>query len=334
MIDCKNKITHWNFFDNSKTCTGAGRYEYEIFKHLSELPNIDMQKTHIPHSIFNALYSDIKTYNANIIHATYQELAPLKLIKHPKNFVLTVLDIIPSSQFSIFKKLKRFWYLTEMSIQYADKIIAISEYTKHELVNRLGIDKDKITVVPLGVKYYYKPYDKQACRAIFNMDNDKKYILIVSSNAPWKNMKVANEIINRLHDEYQFIKIGYGEYLNNPYVINLGNVPEHRMPLLYNACDLFLHTSKYEGFGLPILEAMACGCPVISSNATALPEVVKDVGMLVPPDNVNLFVDMIDYILHNDDLYNTMKRRGINNASRFTWKRTAIETLAVYDTLV
>ncbi len=314
------KITHWNFFDNDNILSGAKRYEDELFNNIPEVER------------FNRT-DNLKYNNPDITHATFQMLSPLKLLKRPQHFVLTVHDIIPSTQYSIYQKIRELWYISEYCIQYADEIIVDSKFTKKELMTRLKIHLDKINVIPLGVSKNYKLLDKQACRKMFDFLPDKKYILIVSSNKPWKNMKLANEIINRI-PEYKFIKVGYGEYLENNNVINLGVIPESRMPYLYNACDLFIHTSLYEGFGLPILEAMACGLPVISSNSSSLPEVVNDAGFLIPPYQLELFISTIRYVLNNESLYKTMKDKGIENAAQFTWERTAEETVKVYNKLL
>ncbi len=315
------KITHWNFFGNEKILSGAKRYENELFAHISNVQR------------FNRT-DNLKYNNPDITHATFQMLSPLKLLKRPQHFVLTVHDIIPSTQYTTLQKLRELWYISEHCIQYADAIIVDSKFTKKELITRLKIHPDKITVIPLGVSKNYKLLDKQACRKMFDFAPDKKYILIVSSNKPWKNMKLANEIIDSLSSEYKFIKVGYGEYLDNSNVINLGVIPESRMPYLYNACDLFIHTSLYEGFGLPILETMSCGLPVISSNSSSLPEVVKDAGFLISPHKKELFISTIRYVLNNEDLYNIMRDKGIRNAAQFTWERTAEETIKVYNKLL
>ncbi len=313
------KINHWNFFENNKIISGAGRYENELFNNMQNFPDISIKRIN-GRNIFS------QPDNSDINHATFQELAPLKIFKNLKNFVLTVHDIIPTTQYTITQKIRHIWYLTEVCIQFADKIITDSEFTKNELINRLGISPYKIHVIPLGVGKNYTTYDKQSCREMFNFKPDKKYILIVSSNKPWKNMKLADKIINELHNEYQFIKVGYGEG-------DLGYVPEIQMPYLYNACDLFLHTSLYEGFGLPVLEAMACGCPIVSSNAASLPEVVKNAGFLIHPNayNFKMFIDTIRELLSNDSLYNSKRKKGIENAKEFTWERTAKETIKVYE---
>jgi glycosyltransferase involved in cell wall biosynthesis len=327
------KVMQWNFFNSNDKQTGVKRYEDEIYKYTSNI--VDVERIGRKTKNWLSYINTFKSNDADIVHATFQTLSPLKILKRPKNFVLTVLDIIPTTQFTTIQKLKHMWHLSEKCINYADKIIAISEFTKQELINHLNIDKDKIHVVYLGIDTdTYYPMNKLCCKLKFNFSRNKKHILIVSSNEPWKNMKLANEIINELGDTYQFVKIGYGDKLNNPKVINLGYVSEENMPILYNACDLFLHTSLYEGFGFPILEAMACGIPIISSDSSSLPEVVKNAGYLLDPNDKDEFVSIIKFVLENKQMIEGLSILGIRNAKTFSWQKTAKETIEVYKTLL
>ncbi len=323
----------WNFFGENDHQSGAKRYEDELFNktnRLIEVKRIRRRRNHLMDAI------NFKTNNADIVHATFQMLAPLKIIKHPKKFVLTVHDIIPTIYFTTKQKIKTMWYLTEYAIPKADKIITDSGFTKNELIDHLDVDGEKISVVPLGVDDNYHKLNKDECKKRFNLDSSKKYILIVSSNEPWKNMELVNDIVDSTGD-YTFIKIGYGQNSTNPRVINLGYINEIDMPYLYNACDLFLHTSLHEGFGLPVLEAMACGCPVISSNSASLPEIVKGAGILLDVDNVDSqerFIDNIYKVLEQDDLKKRMIENGLNRSKEFSWNRNAKETIEVYNELM
>ena len=221
------------------------------------------------------------------------------------------------------------WYLIEMAISQADAIIVDSNYTKATLDWILGIPYDKIYVVPLGVPSGFCERDKSNSCKRFGFEKDKKYILINSSNEPWKNIGTLNRIID-LSPDYQFVKIGYGSTIEKENVINLGHVYDFEMPYLYSACDVFLHTSDYEGFGLPVLEAMACGCPVVCSNATSLPEVVGKGGILVNTMDVAGYCNAIDTLLSDQSTYFKTKINGLIQSSKFTWKKTAEQTLEVY----
>jgi len=109
-----------------------------------------------------------------------------------------------------------------------------------------------------------------------------------------------------------------------------GVVNDERLVELYQQATLFVFPSRYEGFGLPVLEAMACGCPVICSNASSLPEVAGDAAILVDPMDVEGFTHEMDRVLTSSDLRRNLRGRGLAQAARFSWDRTARETIAVY----
>jgi len=114
-------------------------------------------------------------------------------------------------------------------------------------------------------------------------------------------------------------------------VVFTGYVEPEEMPVLYNAADLFVFPSLYEGFGLPVLEAMACGVPVVASNTSAIPEVAADAALLVDPQNTGTLCDAMERILNDQDLRATLRQRGLERASTFSWERAARETIAVYE---
>lgn len=330
------RIMHWNFFKSSDNMSGAKRYEEELYKEMYANPEVRVEQIKRRKRNFLLESSRFAKSNNEVVHATFQMLAPLKLTNRPKNFVLTVHDLIPKIYYSKTKKIRNMWPLIEYSIKKANKIITDSEFSKIELIRLLNITPEKIFIVPLGVSENYRQLNKYVCKQKLNLDLDVKHILVVSSNEPWKNMKLVNEIIelSKEHkDNYKFVKVGYGEILDNPNVINLGYIPEEDMPTLYNACDLFLHTSLYEGFGLPVLEAMKCGCPVVSSDACSLPEIVGNAGILVRADREDskyFFMSIICMLLEKEEFRLDYIKRGLARASEFTWEETARKTLEIY----
>jgi len=319
------KVMHWNSFCETDKQSGIKRYEDELYNHLKN--KIDI--TRIQKTKRNVFLDKFKNGNADIVHATFQNLAMLKITKHPKRFIITIHDLIPKLYFPLRLKIKYMWYLNEFVFPFIDEIIVDSEYTKKSLIDLLNIDQNKIHVIYLGKSPIYKEYDKNISKKYLGLPNDKKLILIVSSNEPWKNVETMEKIIDD-RSEYQFVKIGYETTIKKDNVINLGYVHENDMPYLYSACDVFVHTSAYEGFGFPVLEAMACGCPVVSSNATSLPEVIGNGGVLVNTMSVPEYCNAIDRLLSHEIEYNRIKNNGIKQASKFTWERTAKLTLEVY----
>lgn len=321
------KVMHWNYFNETDGPSGIKRYESELYDHLQEFTGIQSQR--VQRHNRNIFFDDFKERDADIVHATFQGLTPLVLVKKPRCFILTVHDLIPKFYYSIPQKIKHMWYLIEASINKADIIIVDSQYTKHDLICMLGIPKDQIVVIPLGVSRDFCEYNKRNSRKRFGFKEDKMYILINSSNESWKNIGTLNRIID-LSPDYIFVKIGYGSSIERENVINLGYVSDFEMPYLYSACDVFLHTSEYEGFGLPVLEAMACGCPVVCSNATSLPEVVENGGILVNTMDVVAYCDAIDTILSSQHMYEKIKDAGFSQAAKFTWNKTVELTMEVY----
>lgn len=321
------RIMHWNFFKETDNQSGAKRYEDELFNNMTNVERIRRNKGNVLLDVNN-----FKSHNADVVHATFQALAPLKLINRPERFILTVHDIIPKIYYSKTQKVRHMWYLIEYAIPRADKIVVYSEFNKDELINKLNVKEEKIHVVPLGINESYKLLDKNKCKKRFNLDPNTKHILVVSSNAPWKNIGLVSEIADILTD-YKIVKIGYGEMLENSNVLNLGYVEEEDMPLLYNACDLFLQTSLNEG-GLPALESMACGCPVLSADAASLREIVSYGGILLnagTKDSKYEFHSWICSILEEEHLSDSLIESGLKRAREFSWSRTANETMEVYE---
>lgn len=327
------KVVHWNFFKETDQLSGAKRYEDEMFDNMS---HIDIQRIRRDKKNIILGARNFKSDGFDIVHATFQPLAPLKIINKPVNFILTVHDIIPKLHYNKLQKIKHMWYIIEYTIPKADKIIVYSEYNKNKLVSDLNVKSDKIHVVPLGVDSKYKQMDKECCKKVFGLDIDKKHILVVSSNAPWKNMQLVGKIVSLMKKanmvDYKVVKIGYGELSDNPDVVNLGYIAEEMMPTVYNACDIFLQPSLNEG-GLPALEAMACGCPVVSADAASLKEIIGYGGILLNASNKNSGIDFlsnIQNILEDEKKKRFLTARGIKRAKEFTWVKTADKTIEVY----
>lgn len=313
---------------------GAGKYENYLVEEIKNL-GIEVKVFKKPKGLKGNPFTLRLLYRSigDIIHATTQTLSIYSYPK-PKRFVITVHDIFPRRK-TLSLKLKQFLSLPRL--KRADKIIAVSNFTKNEIINRTKIEEDKITVIPLGVDFsIYKPMGKEECKKILGLNPDEKYILVVSSNAPHKRMDIVKAVfeeVKKYRDDIKLLKAGYGQILQGHGIINVGFIDEEKMPILYNACDVLLHTSEYEGFGLPLLEAMACATPIVASNKASIPEVVADCGKLIDlecEDCVERFAEEILEVIEKD------KRnwKGLERSKRFSWMNTAKETLKVYEELL
>ncbi len=251
--------------------------------------------------------------------------------------VMTVHDLIPIiyPKFNIVRRRIYFKYLLKYRFRFVDHFIVPSQSVRNDLVNYFKIDPYRISVIYEGVSERYRPN---------NMEK-QSYILAVSTLEPRKNFKRIIECYMKLRQDSRIdeklIIVGksgwyYKDILNIPEklaesIIFKGYVPEEQLIELYQHAKFFVYPSLYEGFGLPVAEAMACGCPVITSNRSSLPEVGGDATWFVNPENkIELEQAMIE-LSHNKILRKNMIDKGLNQVKRFTWKRCAEETLALYE---
>jgi glycosyltransferase involved in cell wall biosynthesis len=268
--------------------------------------------------------------------------------------VLTVYDLtfmlVPQTHpFSRQKFLPDF---VKRSVRDADAIIAISESTKRDILSAFSVSEHKITVTHLGVDHStFNPHSPleaiESVKRKFSITKD--YIFYLGTIEPRKNVDLLLEAFQLVKEstntDFQLVlsgKVGWKveslmkvirALVNSGDVIHTGYISEQEAACLYNGASVFVYPSQYEGFGIPAVEAMACGCPVIASNSSSLPEVVGDAGVLVEPNNVEALSEAIFKILHDGDLRRVLKEKGVERAAQFTWERTAKATRDLYGSL-
>ena len=351
-------------FDDEDETTGLGRYSNSLFQALNGKVNIEgvspkcikvpsiMTKSLKPLGINPSEF--LKNFpvglepppSSGVVHFTRPEFAFPMLFKKYRNTVVTVYDLVPlvlpdREVMLRFKSIDKFTYnLILKAIKRADKIIAISNNTKKDIVRFLHVPEEKVAVIHAGVDH--EKFKKLA------IEKNEKKILFVGSEMPRKNLPTLIKAFCKLKKKLpgmRLIKVGEAQWqrgrlelLNLVESLNLqkdvkfmDSVPEADLPIIYNSSDLFVFPSLYEGFGLPALEAMACGTPVISSNASSLPEVVGDAGVLVDPLDVDVLAEMMLEVLTNEGLREELIRRGLKRAKMFTWNHCAEETVRVYE---
>ncbi|MCX7839965.1 MAG: glycosyltransferase family 4 protein [Anaerolineae bacterium] len=287
---------------------------------------------------------------ADVAHVPYfgSPLVP------PTRTVVTIHDLIPIVLPAYRGSLlvRAYTALVAQSARRADAIIADSECSKRDIVTRLGIDAMRVRVVYLAADARYRPLDDvtpiENVRRKYALP--EKYFLYLGGYDQRKNVRVIIEAFARaaLHrDGYRLVLAGVNlgrdsEFFPDPRRLAraanlpddalccIGWVDEDDKVALYAAAHAFLFPSRYEGFGLPPLEAMACGVPVLCANTSSLPEVVGDAAMLLPPDDVDAWADAMRTMLTNDAQRAEMRARGIIQARKFSWARCAEETAEVY----
>lgn len=222
----------------------------------------------------------------------------------------------------------------------ADMILADSQTTKEDLIKFLQIDESKIKVVSLAAQEEFKPQDEDKTREVLEKYKIKKpYILSVATQEPRKNIQKLLDVFKIIVQERPQVnlvltgKYGWGPGVRTgANVIWTGFVPQDDLVAIYSGCRVFVYPSLYEGFGLPILEAMACGSPVITSNNSSMAEIAKDAAILVDPRSEGQIKRAIDLVLDlNLENYQKMVRASLSRARQYSWTKTARETLKVYE---
>jgi glycosyltransferase involved in cell wall biosynthesis len=236
----------------------------------------------------------------------------------------------------------------EWAVRNADHILADSHHTRMDLVERLSVEKDRITTVHLAAgPAFTAQYSAEAVSTtLAQFGLSPGYILFVGTLSPRKNVKTvldAFELLVREGPDAMLVLAGARGWLADElfddmarsaakeFIVHLDGLTDSQMAHLYSAAGVLVIPSLYEGFGLPVLEAMHCGCPVIASNRSSLPEVVGDAGILLDPSDVIAWADSIASLLSDASERQRLVDLGFKQASNFSWRKTAEETLAVYE---
>lgn len=293
--------------------------------------------------------------NADLVHYPYFEpfFLSLPIIKKTKTIV-TVHDLTPLVFPEYFPKgIKGTirWEIQRRNLSRVDRIIADSEASKSDIIRFTGFPEKKIDVVYLAAgsqfrviedtkhlssvrKRYNLPerfllyvgdvtWNKNLPRLLHSVQKLKIPLVLVGKALVEENVDVMNPWNQDLVMVQNIVK-------DDPYFIRLGFVSDEDLPILYNLADVFVMPSLYEGFGLPLLEAMACGVPVVTSNAGSIPEVVSDASYSVDCYNTSSITKGIQTVFDNQKLRAQMREKGLKQAKKFSWSKTAQETFASY----
>jgi glycosyltransferase involved in cell wall biosynthesis len=238
------------------------------------------------------------------------------------------------------------WYLTSQtrrSCRRARRVIAISESGRQDVHRFFGVPLSRIDVVYPGVDGMYRPYPADEVNRFRAEKGYGRYLLHVGTLQPRKNIPTLLEAFARLGEsDLHLVLIGgkgwlYDEIFARVQALGLaervhftGYVPDDELPLWYNAAELLVLPSLYEGFGMPALEAMACGTPVVAANSSSLPEAVGEAGLLFEPLDVAGLVERVTAVCHDPQLSAKMRALGLAHAAQFSWERAGWETAATY----
>lgn len=341
-MDCENEYTILYNTSKSKKKQPISakqtylRYPYKTLDKLSYIPGF-----------FKKIPMEIFLGDFDLFHGTNAWLLPVKK-------ACTVLTIHDLAYIHYPDTIGRSSYklLTKNLVRHAqscNRIIAVSENTKRDIVKYLNIDPQKIDVTHLAADSIYRVIDKadlkiEFVRKKYNLPDN--FILYVGNLEPRKNVptlvRAYNTLLKRTGCDYKLVlaggrKKGFNEIEHlikqlhiEDKVLMTGYVELDDIPYLYNLADVFTYVSKFEGFGLPPLEAMQCGTPVIVSNVSSLPEVVGDAGILVDPLNDEEIAAALENLLNDEKLREHYSRKGQKRAANFSWEQTARITMGTY----
>jgi glycosyltransferase involved in cell wall biosynthesis len=278
------------------------------------------------------------------------------LVHHPRHLVppefglgvpsvVTVHDVLPLAEPEHYSQLilRRYEVLARLAVRRAALVATGSEYSAGELERRLGVPKERIRVTPYGVEERFRPVPPEPGWLHDRFGIDRPYVLIVGTLEPRKNLAGAvrafEELDRRLPGHLLVFAGGTGWKrsafegvvgASRAPMVRTGYISDGELVRLYSGAACFVFPSLSEGFGFPVLEAMACGAPVVATDRTSVPELVGDAGVLVDPQSPEQIADGLARVLEDRELAAELRRRGLKRAALYTWPSCAEATVAVY----
>ncbi|MDW8800617.1 glycosyltransferase family 1 protein [Clostridium sp. A1-XYC3] len=306
------------------------------------------------HRFFEQQYfpSNLKKENVDIYHIPQNGIGISESI--PCKKVVTIHDLIPYILPETVGRGYLSKFLREMPriLELCDGVITVSECSKRDVLKFFPIEEDKVFVTPLAADSKYKPLDKDKCQEILReaYNITKPFVLYIGGFSPRKNvsalMTAFSSIHKNLDEEHDLVIVGANKDDINilkqlsvdlnieSNVIFTGFVQEELLPVFYNSCNVFVYPSIYEGFGLPPLEAMSCGTPVITSDISSIPEVVGDGGILIDPFNMKSIMYSLEALLNDESIRIELSTKALKRASQFSWSKTSEQTIEAYKNIL
>ena len=349
-----------------RNATGIGRYAVELARSLagngscvhrlwagrrpSDAEGVSMRGAHLLPGLLTLGQGQIAWWahrlGVDVIHDPTGAM-PLALTAAAR--VVTIHDVIPYVYPQTSTRLDwliyRLWL--PLAARRVDQIITVSEQSQRDIMKHLKVKPEQVKVVPLAADERFWPMETAEIEPILKEYGvERPYILYVGALESRKNLPRLLEAyaqIRRWSTAWRLVIVGARKWKFSPifetvqrlglepHVTFTGYVADEHLPALYAGADLFAFPSLYEGFGLPVLEAMACGTPVVTSNSSSLPEVAGDAAILVDPYSVQEIAQAMRRILADPELAQDLRERGLARAAQFSWERTARETIAVYE---
>jgi glycosyltransferase involved in cell wall biosynthesis len=338
-----DKRNEYRFFWPGDEYQNLNPYNDEVFQSIELNKDRFWEEVHIP--------TRVAQENIDLYHVPQNGIGLPKAKRCLQ--VATVHDIIPyiypETSGSVYLKI----FQNEMPriMEQCDRIITVSEFSKRDIQRYFNLPDEKIAIIYEAAEDIFHPIEKNTAKNFVNQQYgiNCRYILYIGGLSHRKNITTLIlafwNIRKDIPEDYKLVIVGkqnrsYKNLINVIETLKIGNriiftdfVPVPHLPYLYNAADLFVYPSLYEGFGLPPLEAMACGTPVIASNVTSIPEVTGDAAVLINPRDDHSLAASIERVLRKPDQLIQMSKEGLEQAKKFSWEKCAQKTLDVYEKL-
>lgn len=364
---------------------GLGRYTQEIVDRVTTLDRKNYYVVFLSHKNFDEFVSEnprVKKVLADVHwyglaeqiimpRLIAQEKIDLMHFPHfnvpifcPTKFVVTIHDLIltkfPTTRASTLGPVKYFLkniayrFVINRAIQRSEKVIAVSHYTKDDIISQFNVDPKKIIMIYEGVAGLEDSTDKRYAAKLKSAEILsgycilEPYLLYVGNAYPHKNLEMLVIVFLKLRKKFSDLKlvlVGRDDYFylrlkefaqkesslkDFEAIIFPGYVPDEDLQTLFKHAALYVFPSKYEGFGLPPLEAMSYGCPVVSSNATCLPEIMENAAIYFNPHDEKTIVSVIQEILSDQFLRSELVKKGYEQIKKYNWENAAHQTVTVY----
>ena len=288
-------------------------------------------------------------YKIHIFHSLHYSF-PLIILFGKRVVTIHDMTFFKFPEKHLLVKRLYFSFFIRLSAVLVDKIISVSKSTRDDFMHLFKVDRSKMHVIYHGVNEKFSPnLDKTRVDILkkkFNINSE--YLLFIGTIEPRKNIKklilaflkfsqenrncqlvIAGKKGWHFNDIFRYVN----DFALNSKVIFTGFIEEEEKPLLIAGAKIFVYPSLYEGFGIPVLESLACGIPTITSNVSSLPEVAGEAALLIDPTNKDNLYLSIKKLLEDNKLYDRLKQKSIEQARKFSWEKAALETIHVYESL-